>query len=60
MIQCVLVERSSGCHPRRSEFLRFPDEIEVNPPVGFEEHMVMDNYGETAGAGFNQPRTLAT
>jgi len=30
---------------RHQEFLRFLDEIEVNLPVGFEMHLVMDNYG---------------
>src|ERR1700692_2575082 len=37
----------SNCYRRHrhQEFLRFLDEIEANLPVGFEVHLVMDNYG---------------
>ncbi len=37
----------SNCYRRhrRQEFLRFPNDIDANPPVGLEVHLVLDNYG---------------
>ncbi len=37
----------SNCYRRHrhQEFLRFLNEIDANLPVGFEVHLVMDNYG---------------